>query len=147
MNRPVPLGEGIQAVTVSPLHHQVVQALEETGEFYFEPQVLLDAFGLAYERAHTQRAIDAILTFNKHMRQLRMQLSHVGFVEVDRAQGRFAFAYTLTSTRYQNDPLNVREVFTLQTPLLALVNDTAELWLSAYARRPMQDILAVANGK
>ena len=147
MNRPVPLGEGMQAVEVGPLHRQVVQALEETGEFYFEPQVLLDAFGLAYERAHTQRAIDAILTFNKDMRRLRMQISHMGFVEVDRAQARFAFAYTLTSTRYQNDPLNVREVFTLRTPLLALVNDTAELWLNAYARRPLKDILAVSNGK
>jgi hypothetical protein len=137
----------MQAVQVSELHRQLVQSLEETGEFYFEPKALMDAFGLAYERAHTQRAIDTILSFNKEMRKLRMQISHVGFVEVDRADARFAFAYTLTSTRYQNDPLNVREVFTLRTPLLALVNDTAELWLNAYARRPIQDILAVSNGK
>lgn len=147
MTRPVPLGSGIQAVQVGSLHRQVVQALESHGEFFFEPKALLDAFGLAYERAHTQRAVDTLLTFNKEMHRLRMQLSHVGFVEVERAQQRFAFTYTLTSTRYKNDPLHVREVFELRTPLLALVNDTAELWLSAYARRPVANILAVSNGK
>ncbi len=142
--RPVDLGGGY-SVSVTPLGRKLASELEERGEFYFSKMELLDAFGLGFTTQETQEAIDAVLTFNKELALLGCQLQKLGLVEIERGQ-TYALEYTVVSTKHENQPLVVREAFSLDVPLLVLVNRFAGLWVSAFASRPISHIQAVARG-
>lgn len=146
MSRPVDLG-GMYQVPVTALGQKLARGLEEQGEFFFSSQDLLDAFGLAFEPKDTYTAIDCLLTFTKELVPLECHLKNIGFVEIDRAALVFAFTYTVESKKHDNDPLWVREAFKLQVPLLTLVHEVASLWVTAFERRPMKDIQAIARGE
>ena len=134
------------AVTLTPIHKEIAQALSDVGEFFFTSKQLMDCFGLAYTVEETRQAIDCMLSFNKWLTSLGCELHQVGFRELDRASLRFAFTYTVQSNEHMNDPLLVNEVFTLQVPLLALANELPSMWVQVYQKRPSQDILRIAEG-
>jgi len=146
MSRPVDIG-GMHQVALTPLGHKVARGLEQQGEFFFTSQELLDAFGLAFSTKDTQKAIDALLTFTKELVPLQCHLRDIGFVEIDRAAFIFAFTYTVESKKHDNQPLWIREAFELQIPLLALVNEVASMWFTAFGRRPIRDIHIIARGQ
>lgn len=146
MSRPVDLGD-MYGLEITPLHKEMNKALSEEGEFYFKQNQLLDSFGLAYTREDTSKAIDKLITFSKFLKSNRCQLRNIGYVVVDKEKKVIAFTYTLESTRYKNQPLWVKEQFELEVPLLALLNETAKLWIKAYEARPQAEILKVINGK
>ena len=134
-------------VPLTPLAQKLARGLEKQGEFFFSSQELLDSFGLAFTTKDTQQAIDCLLTFTKELVPLQCHIRDIGFVEIDRAALVFAFTYTVESKRHQNQPLWVREAFTLQVPLLALINEVASMWVTAFHRRPMKDIQEIARGE
>lgn len=146
MSRPIDMGD-MYGLEITPLHKELNKVLLEQGEFYFQKNQLLDSFGLAYTREDTAKAIDLLITFTKFLKTNRTQLRNMGFVMVDKEQGIVAFTYTVESTRYNNQPIWVKEQFKLEVPLLALLNETAKLWIKAYHARPQAEILKVINGK
>lgn len=134
-------------VPLTPLGRKLAKGLEEQGEFFFSRQELLDAFGLAFDTKDTYEAIDCLLTFTKELVPLQCHLRNIGFVEIDRAAQVFAFTYTVESKKHDNQPLWVREAFKLQVPLLALVHTVASTWVTAFEKRPIKDIQAIARGE
>lgn len=146
--RPSKLEEsGFYASPNTALGQEIARALVEQGEFYFSSsQQILDAFGQAFERADTQQAIDNILTFTKQLNDLGCHMREFGYRVIDDSQGKYALTYTIESHRHENDPLWVNEVFTLDTPLIMLINQFASQWSACYEKAPMQDIINIANG-
>ena len=145
--RPVKIADSFHQIPLSQLGKRVAQELTDHGEIYFTSKEILDAFGLAYTPADTQKAIDSMLTFNKQLKGFKCQMKNFGFIEVDRSNLEFALTYTIESTRFENQPLWVQEKFKLSVPLLALVNEMATMWIEAYKKRPQVSILQIANGK
>lgn len=138
---------GIYASPNTALGQEIARALVEQGEFYFSSNnQILDAFGQAFEREDSQQAIDNILTFTKKLKKLGCQMRSFGYRVIDDSQGKYALTYTIESHRHENDPLWVNEVFTLDIPLLMLINQFAGQWNACYEKIPMQDIINVANG-
>lgn len=135
-------------MSMHPLNKEIAQSLVDTGEFFFKgSQPVLDCFGLAFEREHSIQAIDKMISFTKQLKSLRCELKFFGFRMIDLDEQKIALTYTIESTRHDNEPLWVNEVFKLETPLLSLANDLASLWINAYKSRPEIDILKVANNK
>ncbi|MDP1530922.1 MAG: hypothetical protein Q8M05_16215 [Rhodoferax sp.] len=140
-------GSGIYASPNTALGQKIARALVEQGEFYFSSSdQILDAFGQAFERDDTQKAIDSILTFTKQLKEMGCHMREFGYRTIDDDQGTYALTYTIESHQHDNDPLWVNEVFTLDIPLLLLINQFASHWNSCYAKVPMKDIVSVANG-
>lgn len=137
----------MQAVQLTPLHRSIVQGLQDEGHFYFTSQQLMDCFGLAYSTSESAEAIDKILTMNKWLRTLHCEFLRVGFVVVAPDFSTLAFTYSVQARRHTNNPLEVKEVFALEVPLLALANETASIWIQAFNTKPELDIIQVANGK
>lgn len=146
--RPSKLQEsGFYASPNTVLGQNIARCITEHGEFYFSSsQQILDAFGQAFERADTQEAIDNILTFTKQLNDLGCHMREFGYRAIDDRQGKYALTYTIESHRHENDPLWVNEVFTLDTPLIMLINQFASQWNACYEKVPMQDITNVAMG-
>lgn len=146
--RPSKLEEsGFYASPNTALGQKIARCLTENGEFYFSSSdEILDAFGQAFEREDTQRAIDSILTFTKQLKDLGCHMREFGYRSIDDSQGSYALTYTIESNQHQNAPLWVNEVFTLDIPLLMLINQFASHWNACYEKVPMQDIMSVANG-
>ena len=144
VGRPVDLGGGY-SIAVTPLGRKLASALAEHGEFYFGPRELFDAFGLGFTTQETQEAIQALLAFQAELQSFGCKLQAIGFVELERGK-TYALEYTVISTKHENQPLVVREAFSLETPLLVLVNSVAGMWVSAFAKRPISHIQAVALG-
>ena len=147
--RPTKLEQsGIYASPNTQLGQEIARSLVENGEFYFSSgDQLLDAFGQAFERADTQQAIDNILTFTKQLKELGCHMREFGYRVIDDSQGRYALTYTIESHRYENDPLWVNEVFTLEIPLIMLINQFARHWNDCYEKIPMNEIVSIANGE
>jgi hypothetical protein len=138
---------GIYASPNTALGQEIARALVEQGEFYFSSSdQILDAFGQAFERADTQQAIDNILSFTKELKDLGCHMQEFGYRVIDDSQRKYALTYTVESHQHENDPLWVNEVFTLDTPLIMLINQFASHWNDCYEKVPMQDIMFVANG-
>ena len=138
---------GIYASPNTALGQEIARALVEQGEFHFSSsQQILDAFGQAFERADTQQAIDNLLTFTKQLKKLGCHMREFGYRVIDDSQGKYALTYTVESYQYENAPLWVNEVFSLDTPLIMLINIFASHWNACYEKVPMQDIINVANG-
>jgi hypothetical protein len=139
---------GIYASPNTALGQEIARALVEQGEFYFSSSdQILDAFGQAFEREDTQRAINSILTFTKQLKDLGCHMRELGYRVIDDSQGKYALTYTIESHQHENDPLWINEVFTLDIPLLMLINQFASHWNACYEKVPKQDIKAVANGE
>lgn len=132
---------------MTPLHHSITKGLQDEGHFYFTSQQLMDCFGLAYSTKESAEAIDKILTMNKWLRSLHCELLRVGFVAMKPDCSMLAFTYSVQAKRHKNDPLEVKEVFALEFPLLTLANETASIWIQAFKSKPELDIIQVANGK
>lgn len=148
--RPEQVGEvdGFYSVKITPLAKEIANGLVEEGHYFFKGSTQVsDAFGAAYERKDTQEALDKMITFSKELKKMRCQLMNVGFLMIDKEQEIVALTYTVQSTRFDNQPLEVKECFKLTMPVLALVNQFAELWVKAYKNRPVIEILKVSNGK
>lgn len=107
----------------------------------------MDCFGLAYSPKESAEAIDKILTMNKWLRTLRCELLRVGFAVMAPDFSTLAFTYSVQAKRHSHNPLEVKEVFTLQVPLLAIANETASIWIQAFKSKPELDIIQVAHGK
>ena len=146
--RPSKLEEsGFYASPNTVLGQYIARCLTEHGEFYFSSgQEILDAFGQAFERADTQQAIENILTFTKQLNDLGCHMREFGYRVIDDSQGKYALTYTIESHQYENDSLWVNEVFTLDTPLIMLINQFASHWNDCFEKIPMRDIISVAKG-
>jgi len=152
MSRPEKLnsdgGMGFYSVQVHPLNKEIATALQENGEFFLKSsQQIMDAFGLAYEKKDSIKAIDNIITFTKQLKKLKCHMRAFGFRVIDLEQQKLAITYTIESFRFKNQPLWVNEIFIPRVPLLALVNDFADLWNNAYSSRPQIEIIKISNGK
>jgi hypothetical protein len=146
MKRPREIG-GMTAIEVLSMHKAIADNLTQAGEHFFKARELMDCFGLAYTAEETTQAISDILSFNKWLNSLDCQMQDIGFRELDRANLKFAFTYSVQSRKHDNAPLMVNEMFTLQVPLLALATETARIWSMAYKKVPRDDIRMVAEGK
>lgn len=145
MSRPENLG-GMYRIEPTKLGQKIAQSLEEQGEVFLTSSELLEALGLAYTGQQSHMAIDRLLSFVKELQAHQGIAKNIGFIELDRAKLLYAFTYTVESVKHDNQTLWIKEAFTLQVPLLALVHELAELWISAYDRRPQDDIRAVMEG-
>lgn len=58
----------------------------------------------------------------------------------------FVVTYCVQSITQGNDPLVVNEVFKLKIPRLALLSDTAKIWIHAYWVQPVDDFHKIAKG-
>jgi hypothetical protein len=138
---------GFYASPNTALGQKIARSLVDNGEFYFSSSdEILDAFGQAFERADSQQAIDNILTFTKQLKELGCHMRDFGYRTIDDTRGTYALTYTIESHQHENDPLWVNEVFTLDTPLLMLINQFASHWIDCYDKAPMNDIMIVASG-
>jgi len=141
---------------ITDLNREVANGLTTDGYYYFQSTRLLDAFGLSDSPAEKAKAIDLILTFNKHLNSLQCDFLRVGFVRLDEPPPGsepeqevgvwHGLTYTVQSRRHQNDPLLVTESFCMDFPLLALASMTASMWIQAYENRPQEAIFQVAQG-
>lgn len=141
---------------ITDLNREVAHGLTTDGYYYFQSMRLMDAFGLSDNPEEKAKAIDLILTFNRHLNRLQCDLMRVGFVRLDepppgsdleREVGVWhGFTYTVQSRRHQNDPLLVTESFRMDFPLLALASMTASMWIQAYENRPQEAIFQVSQG-
>lgn len=135
------------ATDSTPLGTKIARGLEEQGEVFLTPQELLEGFNMAQTGQPTYEATDKILSFTKYLHAHQGYVRNIGFIELDRSKLLYAFTYTVESAQHQNQSLWVKEAFKLPVPLLALVHELAELWISAYDRRPQDDIRAVLEGR
>ena len=145
MDRPKEVG-GMTAIQVLSMHKAIANDLTQSGEHFFKARELMDCYGLAYTAQESRQAISDILSFNKWLATLDCQMQNVGYRELDRANFKFAFTYSVQSRKHDNAPLMVNEVFTLQVPLLALATETAGIWSMAYKKVPKANILYIAAG-
>lgn len=146
MSRPEDIG-GMYRIEPTKLGLKIANGLEQQGEVFLTSNELLEAFGLAYTGKTTHTAIDSLLSFVKYLQAHQARARDIGFIELDRSKLLYAFTYTVESAKHDNQPLWIKEAFTLRVPLLALVHELAELWISAYDRRPQDDIRAVLEGR
>lgn len=139
---------------ITDLNREVANGIAVDGHYYYESRKLMDAFGLADSTADTAKAIDLILTFNKHLNSLQCDLMRVGFVRLDepplgateQVGVWHGFTNTVQSRLHTNEPLLVTESFCMDFPLLALANMTASMWIQAYQNRPQAEIFKVSQG-
>lgn len=141
MHRPEKLNQdsysGIYVVPNAQLNQKVAKGIIEDGYYYFKSgKEVIEAFGLAFEKNDTQKAIDKFLTFTKQLMKLRCDLARFGFAGFDKESMSLALTYTVQSKRFDNQPLWVEEKFTMQVPLMMIINQFASLWIDAYNRRP-----------
>lgn len=152
MHRPEKLNEdgagGLYVVPNAQLNQKVAKSIAEHGYYYFtDGKEVLDAFGLAFEKNDTKKAIDKFVSFTKQLHKWRCDLARFGFDSFDKDKMKLALTYTIQSKRFDNQPLWIEEKFDLQVPLIMIVNQFASLWSDAYDRRPEIEILKVVNGK
>ena len=148
--RPRELPGGAWVVENSQVAKDIATALvdSEDKSYYFKSMIELnDVFGLAFKKEDTKEAIDKLITFLKWAKSQRCHVRNIGLKTIDLEKQIFAFTYTFESFRYENQPLLVDEAFKLEFPLLMMANHMAEFWISAYNRRPLAELLKVANGK
>lgn len=141
---------------ITDLNRELAHGLNRDGYYYFKSTRLLDAFGLSDSPTEKTKAIDLILTFNKHLNSLQCDLLRVGYVRLDhpppgaRDQEQVGvwhgFTYTVQSRLHENEPLFVTEGFCVDFPLLTLANMTASMWIQAYQNRPQEEILKISQG-
>ncbi len=144
----------ITQLRITDLNREVANGIATDGHYYFQNKRLMDAFGLADSPTKKAKAIDLILTFNKHLNSLQCDLMRVGFVRLDEPPPGakeevgvwHGFTYTVQSRRHMNEPLLVTESFCMDFPLLALANMTATMWIQAYQNRPQDEIYNISQG-
>ena len=73
----------ITQLRITDLNREVAHGIAVDGQYYFQSKRLMDAFGLADSPKEKAKAVDLILTFNKHLNGLQCDLMRVGFIRLD----------------------------------------------------------------
>lgn len=151
--RPKKMESGFYALSLThPLNIQVAEELASHGEFFFKSgKEVMDAFGLAFEKAESIQAIDAFLSFVKQLQHMDCHIKNLGFRWLDESTGKMALTYTIESTKFDNDSMWINEGFELHFPTKALVNHFARYWIDTEPNRQTEDFLTslrmVADGR
>ena len=94
MSRPREVG-GTTAIEVLSMHKTIADNLTHAGEHFFKACELMDCFGLAYTAEETRQDISDILSLNKWLNGLDCQMQDIGYRELDRANLKFSFTYSV----------------------------------------------------